>query len=234
MAESETLRGGFAPRLALAALGLAAGFLAAEVAVRATGYFPFYMWEYHDTIVELDPRLLYRFQGASRDDLNSSGYRDYEFPRAKGDRYRILVLGDSFVFGDNVEPEETIPKVLEDELGDRFEVFNMGVIGYGPDQSYAQLLEDGLDYAPDAVILTIYPANDFGDLLRNELVAETGDQRVEWLASNPSTRAIPRLRLLALLRNGGVEKTPVLFMHTGGTPALFGYQSVLSEGKGAQ
>lgn len=193
--------GGLVSKLGLVVLGVAAGAAVGEVVLRSTGYFPFYRWDYHDCLVELDPDLLYRFKGGSRHDLNSLGYRDYEFRRARDGRYRILVLGDSLMFGDNVDVSETVPKILERNLGSSFEVFNMGIIGYGPDQSYAQLLKEGLQFRPDAVILSIFPANDFGDLLRNELIAPDGDGRIKLLRSNPATKAIPLLRIKALIRS---------------------------------
>ncbi len=64
----------------------------------------------------------------------------------------------------------------------------------------------------------------FGDAVREamRLVAEG-----EGILLDPVYSAKAFAGLLALLRNGEIESTPVLFMHTGGTPALFGYQSAL-------
>lgn len=69
-----------------------------------------------------------------------------------GDRPRILVLGDSFSFGDEVADTETWPHRLEERLHG-VEVVNLSVLGYGHDQMLLLLEERGLDYHPDVVLL---------------------------------------------------------------------------------
>src|SRR5437899_3035923 len=66
--------------------------------------------------------------------INDKGLRgrDYPYERVAG-RRRILVLGDSFVFGYGVEQEEIFTTVLEGLLP-ATEVINAGVSGYGTDQ----------------------------------------------------------------------------------------------------
>ena len=49
--------------------------------------------------------------------INSKGLRDNEYPYEKpDDTYRILMLGDSFTFGYGVNIEDTMAKVLEENL----------------------------------------------------------------------------------------------------------------------
>ena len=66
---------------------------------------------------------------------NSRHLRDREFPPDKpGGVFRVVVVGDSFVFG--IGPLETIfPKVLEQRLGERFdgavEVMSVGLPACG-------------------------------------------------------------------------------------------------------
>lgn len=89
--------------------------------------------------------------------VNPQGYRD---PRAYAARSRVgdgtrrvLVLGDSFVWGVGVSASETIPRLLEAELGPGFEAASVAVPGWGIDQmylAYRQLVER-LD--PEQVIL---------------------------------------------------------------------------------
>jgi hypothetical protein len=65
---------------------------------------------------------------------------------------RIVLLGDSFAFGEEVADHETFAHRLE-ELLPRFEVLNLGVHGYGHDQMLISLGEEGLRYHPDIVIV---------------------------------------------------------------------------------
>jgi hypothetical protein len=116
-----------------------------------------------------DKELLYRAKPHFRADINSMGYRDGEFRKEKKDRKRILFLGDSFVMGMNVKPQETLPKLLEKKLGSGYEVFNMGSVGFGPDQELLALERDGLKLDPNMVVLGLYPANDFNDLYKNKI-----------------------------------------------------------------
>jgi hypothetical protein len=85
--------------------------------------------------------------------INAKGLRDrdYSYDRTPGTR-RILVVGDSFVWGYGVEQGETFPKVLEGRLL-RVEVINAGVAGYGTDQELLWLRSEGVRYRPDLVIL---------------------------------------------------------------------------------
>jgi hypothetical protein len=81
--------------------------------------------------------------------INSQGFRDdrafsKEVPPG---RLRILCSGDSFTFGYGVAQRQTWPEQLE-RIDPRFETVNMGLGGYGVDQSYLWYLRDGrkLDY----------------------------------------------------------------------------------------
>lgn len=121
-------------------------------------------------VFELDPDLLFKMRPHSRKDLNRWGYRGEDWVlRPPAGKKRIAFLGDSFVFSVNVDKEASLPAQLQKELGDAYEVLNFGVQGYGPDQSLSQLKKQGLRFHPDAVILALYPANDFNDIIRNGL-----------------------------------------------------------------
>jgi hypothetical protein len=74
---------------------------------------------------------------------------------------RVLLLGDSFVFGHGVEEDETVAAQLERFLPG-CEVVNLGVTGYSTDQELLLLRERGLAYRPDVVILLVC-ANDLLD-----------------------------------------------------------------------
>jgi hypothetical protein len=69
--------------------------------------------------------------------INSAGLRDSEFAQAKepGVR-RILLFGDSFAEGWGVESADALSSRLQSCLrqgGERVEVLNFGVAGYGTD-----------------------------------------------------------------------------------------------------
>jgi hypothetical protein len=97
---------------------------------------------------------------------NSLGLRDDEVPARKAaDEFRILVLGESTAFGDEVEQEEVFLEVLEDELDRRstacrISVINAAVTGYSLFQSLQYLELRGLALEPDLVMI-YHGYNDF-------------------------------------------------------------------------
>ncbi len=95
---------------------------------------------------------------------NSKGIRgveEYGYNKPP-DRLRILVLGDSFAFGEEVSDNETFPSYLQRMLPGT-EVINLGIHGYGHDQMLIYLKEEGVRYHPDIVILGFV----YGDMKRN-------------------------------------------------------------------
>jgi len=96
--------------------------------------------------------------------INSKGLRDREYPHEKppGTK-RILVLGDSYVWGYGVGNNERFTDFLEIQLGREdinCEVLNSGVSGYGTDQEYLWFRSEGVKYQPDLVILAFFVLND--------------------------------------------------------------------------
>ena len=77
---------------------------------------------------------------------------------------RIVVLGDSFTFGEEVGDDETYAHSLETLLPNT-EVLNLGIHGYGHDQMLLYLKEEGVKYHPDIVLLGFMP----DDMERNVL-----------------------------------------------------------------
>ena len=97
---------------------------------------------------------------------NSKGFRGRkDFPQSKNkEKLRILILGDSFTFGDEVSDDETYSYYLQEMLP-HTDVINMGVHGYGHDQMLVLFKEEGVKYQPDIVILGFLPL----DMVRNLL-----------------------------------------------------------------
>jgi lysophospholipase L1-like esterase len=98
--------------------------------------------------------------------INSLGYRGDEFGLAKGDAFRILVIGDSFTFGWGVEETEAYPYRLQQQLAKqypsrRIEVINAGFAAcYSPDTYYLYLEREGLALHPDLIVVGVFVGND--------------------------------------------------------------------------
>lgn len=94
---------------------------------------------------------------------NAQGLRDGEIGLREPGVPRVLVVGDSFVWGTGVGQSQAFPQVLETELGAdgrRHEVLNGGVGGFGLDQ-YALWLERLLPtFRPDLVLVAVFLGND--------------------------------------------------------------------------
>ena len=116
---------------------------------------------------------------------NSKGLRGKkEFPYAKNkEKLRILILGDSFTFGDEVSDNETYSYYLQEMLPNA-EVINMGVHGYGHDQMLILFKEEGVKYQPDIVILGFLPLDmsrntlDFRDFAKPRFILEKGELKL--------------------------------------------------------
>ena len=88
--------------------------------------------------------------------INSDGFRSPEFtipmdtfPRAK----RVLLLGDSFLFGIFLENDQTISAKIQQQLGADFEVFNLSIPGWGLDQMFQAYSKYVQQIQPDIVLL---------------------------------------------------------------------------------
>ena len=96
--------------------------------------------------------------------INSHGLRDREYAYAKPRGWRrILVLGDSFVWGYGVADDEIFTEVLENTFrqeGASWQVINTGVSGWGTDQQLLYLIHEGMKYQPDVVVLGFFLGND--------------------------------------------------------------------------
>jgi hypothetical protein len=94
--------------------------------------------------------------------LNSRGLRDPERPLAKPPgTWRMVVLGDSYMFGQGVPEESTCVRHLERLLvrpgGPRVEVINTARTGYNTVNERAALDTLGLRFQPDLVLVGYLP-----------------------------------------------------------------------------
>jgi len=95
--------------------------------------------------------------------INSAGFRDREYPVAKGRQYRIASVGDSTTFGNGLPVDSVYPKQLESLLASEkrgFEVLNFGVGGYDV-LNYLGVVELRAAYRPDLVVIG-FCVNDIG------------------------------------------------------------------------
>lgn len=156
---------------------------------------------------------------------DSSGFRnDQEFHREKTPgTYRILGLGDSFAFGWGVEENQTYLNVLarrlEQQFGQKVEVMNLAVWGYGTLQEI-EVFHRFKSYHPDLITLEFYA--------RNAFVPESGNDLVDnyyfdvWLKSPrnadiplPLVRLVGRFLLFHsnVFRIGALEVATILKKH---------------------
>jgi hypothetical protein len=72
---------------------------------------------------------------------NSLGFRDYKNKIVKKQslKERILLIGDSFIEGTGYDYEHTIGGLLQNELGDKYEVLNSAVGSYSPSIYYKKI-----------------------------------------------------------------------------------------------
>ena len=101
--------------------------------------------------------LLGRY-GAWPEDLvqhrNSRRYRDVEHSVEKPPGVtRIVILGDSFAFGQGVADEEIFARVLARMAGPQVEVINMAKGGWSTINQFMAFQREGLAYEPDVVIV---------------------------------------------------------------------------------
>jgi hypothetical protein len=89
------------------------------------------------------------------------GLRNSEINKDKAhDEKRIMLLGDSFVWGDGISRDQIISTQLKKYLPDRFShnirVINAGICGHDTKDEYEQLVRLEPVYHPDMVILFFF------------------------------------------------------------------------------
>ena len=112
-------------------------------------------------------------EGKWKFEINSRGFRNnrnisYEKPE---NTFRVLSLGDSHTLGFEVNQDETFSFLLEKKIKENnhdAEVLNAGVSGFSTAEEYIYLINEGIKYKPDAVILGFFN-NDFDDNIKTGL-----------------------------------------------------------------
>ena len=82
-------------------------------------------------------------------------FREYDYEKPEG-VYRIIILGDSYMFGNGVELENSLVELLRNKFNNT-EIINLGVPGYGIIQEYNYFMTEGIKYNQDLVVLHFSP-----------------------------------------------------------------------------
>lgn len=131
--------------------------------------------------------------GAHGGPVNQAGLRGEELERAP--ERRVLVLGDSFVFGAGVDVDQALPAQLAERLLGRArpgtEIVNAGTPGYGTARELAWLETFGSELEPDEVVLCVFVGNDFSDNLTSQSPRVVGGK----LFAGAVDEAVPDWRL---------------------------------------
>lgn len=161
------------------------------------------VWEARG-LFRLDPELIYSPVPGERRvwrteefeeqaSLNSRGLRGAELRERSEIEARIVVTGDSVVFGHGVSDEQAFPRQLEllyAAEGRPVEVLNAGVKGYGTDQSFKYFQRRLRELRPDVLVFALNP-NDVADNLRQPLYTVTDGRLLELDATrNPFYRVL--------------------------------------------
>lgn len=166
---TETSPAGWRANLLLVIISLLIGLVIAEAAIRVWKGEPVFAWvDFSQTIVgcasSFDPYAGWKpapsRKGVNREQrpvtilpngLRSNG----SIPPESG--MRILAVGDSYTFGDQVGDHETWPAAMERRLA--IPVLNGGVCGYGVDQTVLRSQELMPRFKPDVLIVSMIPTD---------------------------------------------------------------------------
>ena len=159
-------------KLGLAFAGVLIGLILTEIGLRAIGVKydgSFYVRDFvRGWALRPDSEGWWVSEGNSYVRINSDGMHDREYSVPKPSHtFRIAVLGDSLTAARQVPLEKNFCSVIRDQLskcgsftGERIEVLNFGVDGYGTAQELLTLRDHVWKYEPDLVLLAFFPGND--------------------------------------------------------------------------
>lgn len=111
--------------------------------------------------------------------INAAGFRDDDVPIERPiAQARLLVLGDSLVWGFGVDDDDTVTAKLEAKLPN-VEAVNLAVSGYSTDQELLLYRDLGHQYDADLVVLVVAYNDLRGNLSRKEYLIY-GKPAFEW------------------------------------------------------
>jgi hypothetical protein len=140
---------------------------------------------------------------------NSSGFRTPEFTIAHPpNTFRIVVVGDSFTWGDGVELEDTYHRLLQgryDRAGDgsapKVEIIALAMSGSSFSDNVTRLLTYGERLRPDLALVQFY-SNDLQYLATQDLLSAKADQNyADFLMETTAAGRLLRDRIQRLQRS---------------------------------
>ncbi len=99
---------------------------------------------------------------------NSDGFRERNFDTLPKSSRKILLIGDSLVFGHGVNQNEALPQQLQKILPNGWLSLNLGVGAWGPSQYYLAAKKYIKKLKPEIVVMSYYSGNDFNDIKYTE------------------------------------------------------------------
>ena len=115
---------------------------------------------------------------------------------------RVLAVGDSFTFGDEVADGDSWPAILERQTGWR--VYNGGVFGYGVDQIFLRMKKLVKKLQPDLVVFSFIP----DDINRCELSERTAVTKPWFSVQSPGVVALQTSHMRPMVKIKE-EKSPL-------------------------
>jgi hypothetical protein len=151
-------------------------------------------------------------------EINSKGLRgaEIDYPKPAGE-YRILVVGDSFTFAEQVNQQETFTQRLEDRLngessGVHYRVLNAGSNGWATANEAVYLTKEGVRFRPDLVIVALYVGNDISDNYRRVATVQNAVEADLALRGADSfdgpRRLLRKSELYSVFESGVLAKLP--------------------------
>jgi hypothetical protein len=149
-----------------------------------------------------NPRGYFNANNAMDHTLNSIGWRDDEHRAAKpAGTYRILGLGDSYLFGQGVKPQDRcldqLATLIQQQTPQRkIEVLNAGQQAYNTAMEARVLKDCGVTYNPDLVILYFVPNDVEPDIYTKNSKVEffteymTGSLATDWMSQHSEVWAL--------------------------------------------
>ena len=134
-------------------------------------------------------RFVHPEYGGELVEINADGFRGAPWPTEPDpNAFRVLLLGDSSIFGMGTNEEQTISAQLERllaELHPRGEprVFNLGVPGYGPRHEQVLLERHAKRLGPRLALVLFHDSNDLEDCRRQFVDARNLGLHAERLKS---------------------------------------------------
>ena len=108
---------------------------------------------------------------------------------------KLLILGDSFAFGEGVDIENRFDSVL----ASNYNIVNIGVMGYGTDQQYLRAISYLKQLKKGDIVFLLTYLNDFSDIQKK---SHSGRSKPIYTASgNELTLQLPSGGLLQILRD---------------------------------